>query len=166
MGLLDDAIREHLELKRKHGAAEDELRRKEAEALGPARRDFAPEPAEEAEAVPELAEAPAVASDDAAGDYEPAPAPVEPPSWFDEEPPTAPAERMREAIEQLEVNRLDGGGVLKLTASFGVAALPGSVTDKRYLIAVADQALYRAKRGGKNRVERAEAAPEAAPGSR
>ena len=35
MGLLDDAIREHLDLKRQHGAAEDELARQEAEALGP-----------------------------------------------------------------------------------------------------------------------------------
>jgi diguanylate cyclase (GGDEF)-like protein len=76
------------------------------------------------------------------------------------------AERMREAIERLEVRRLDGDGVLRLTASFGVAALPGSATDKRYLIAVADQALYRAKHGGKNRVERAQPAPEASPGSR
>ncbi len=39
MGVLDDAIREHLELRRRHGAAEDELERKEAEALGPARRE-------------------------------------------------------------------------------------------------------------------------------
>jgi hypothetical protein len=35
MGLLDEAIREHLELKRHHGANEDELARQEAEALGP-----------------------------------------------------------------------------------------------------------------------------------
>jgi diguanylate cyclase (GGDEF)-like protein len=76
------------------------------------------------------------------------------------------AERMREAIEELRVRRLDGGGVLKMTASFGVAALPGSATDKRYLIAVADEALYRAKRAGKNRVERAAATPEASPGAR
>jgi hypothetical protein len=41
MGILDDAIREHLELKRKHGVAEDELQRQEEEALGPARRDVA-----------------------------------------------------------------------------------------------------------------------------
>ena len=34
MGILDDAIREHLELKRQHGAAEEELRQQEAEALG------------------------------------------------------------------------------------------------------------------------------------
>ena len=76
------------------------------------------------------------------------------------------AERMREAIEELRVRRLDGDGVLQLTASFGVAALPGSATDKRYLIAVADEALYRAKRTGKNRVERADPTPEASPGSR
>jgi len=76
------------------------------------------------------------------------------------------AERMREAIEELRVRRLDGDGVLEMTASFGVASMPGSATDKRYLIAVADEALYRAKRAGKNRVERAEATPEASPGSR
>jgi diguanylate cyclase (GGDEF)-like protein len=76
------------------------------------------------------------------------------------------AERMREAIEELRVRRLDGDGVLKMTASFGVAALPGSATDKRYLIAVADEALYRAKRSGKNRVERATPTPQTSPGSR
>jgi hypothetical protein len=41
MGILDDAIREHLELKRKHGVAEEEVQRQEEEALGPARRDVA-----------------------------------------------------------------------------------------------------------------------------
>src|SRR4051794_15733172 len=39
MGLLDDAIREHLELKRQHGAPDEEIDRAEQEALGPARRD-------------------------------------------------------------------------------------------------------------------------------
>ncbi|GAC1522006.1 MAG: hypothetical protein NVS2B6_06800 [Thermoleophilaceae bacterium] len=39
MGVLDDAIREHLELKRKHGAPEVDIAREEAEALGPARRE-------------------------------------------------------------------------------------------------------------------------------
>jgi hypothetical protein len=34
MGLLDDAIREHLELKRKHGADPDNVARQEQEALG------------------------------------------------------------------------------------------------------------------------------------
>ena len=41
MGVLDDAIREHLDLKRRHGAEEEELRRQEEEALGPARREVA-----------------------------------------------------------------------------------------------------------------------------
>jgi hypothetical protein len=44
MGALDDAIREHLELKRRHGASEQEIRDAEAEALGPARRDSTAEP--------------------------------------------------------------------------------------------------------------------------
>jgi hypothetical protein len=42
MGLLDDAIREHLELKRRHGADPAEVERQEHEALGPARRGAAP----------------------------------------------------------------------------------------------------------------------------
>ena len=44
MGVLDDAIKEHLELKRKHGVPEEELQRQEEEALGPARRDVAQQP--------------------------------------------------------------------------------------------------------------------------
>ncbi len=43
MGLLDDAIREHLEFKRQHGADSDEVARLEHEALGPVDRgDNAP----------------------------------------------------------------------------------------------------------------------------
>jgi hypothetical protein len=38
MGILDDAIREHLELKRQHGADESEVEGLEAEAFGPADR--------------------------------------------------------------------------------------------------------------------------------
>jgi hypothetical protein len=39
MGLLDDAIREHLELKRKHGADPDDVARQEQEAFGPGQRN-------------------------------------------------------------------------------------------------------------------------------
>jgi hypothetical protein len=39
MGLLDEAIKDHLELKRRHGADPGEVARLEHEALGPARRD-------------------------------------------------------------------------------------------------------------------------------
>jgi diguanylate cyclase (GGDEF)-like protein len=66
------------------------------------------------------------------------------------------AERMREAVERLRVPRVVGRGSLRVTASFGVAAMPDSAGDQEELIAAADAALYRAKRGGKNRVERAE----------
>jgi diguanylate cyclase (GGDEF)-like protein len=66
------------------------------------------------------------------------------------------AERIREAVDQLEVPRVDGEGTLRLQASFGVAALPESAVDREGLIAAADAALYRAKRAGRNRVERAE----------
>jgi diguanylate cyclase (GGDEF)-like protein len=67
------------------------------------------------------------------------------------------AERVRERVEALEITRLDGGGVLKVTASLGVAALPDSAGTKQELIAAADAALYEAKHGGKNRTERAPA---------
>jgi diguanylate cyclase (GGDEF)-like protein len=67
------------------------------------------------------------------------------------------AERMRAALEGMQIQRLDGGGLLPITASFGVASFPSQAADKTALIAAADAALYRAKRGGRNRVERAEA---------
>jgi diguanylate cyclase (GGDEF)-like protein len=73
------------------------------------------------------------------------------------------AERLRQRIEELEVPILDGGdgngdgpGTLRVTASFGAAALPeSSDPDKDALVAAADAALYRAKRMGKNRVIKA-----------
>ena len=46
MGLLDDAIRQHLELKRRHGADPSEVARQEQEALGPPRRGTAAEEVE------------------------------------------------------------------------------------------------------------------------
>jgi diguanylate cyclase (GGDEF)-like protein len=70
------------------------------------------------------------------------------------------AERVRESIASLQIHRLDGdGGHLQVTASFGVAAFPESARGKDRLIAAADAALYAAKRAGKNRTVRAEAAP-------
>jgi diguanylate cyclase (GGDEF)-like protein len=64
------------------------------------------------------------------------------------------AERMRQAIEGLTIERIDGDAPLAVTASFGVASLPECAKDKEALIAEADAALYRAKRGGKNTVRR------------
>lgn len=54
MGLLDDAIREHLELQRRRGADPAIVERAEREALGPVRR--APEGADEAETDHEIDE--------------------------------------------------------------------------------------------------------------
>src|SRR4051812_14860001 len=69
MGLLDDAIRDHLELKRRHGADPSEVEQQEQEALGPARRDEA-----EAEAEPASAAVSAGAYDREADDeYDPRP---------------------------------------------------------------------------------------------
>ena len=70
------------------------------------------------------------------------------------------AERVRAGIEELALPLLDGDGILRVTASFGVATLPGSADDMRDLVAAADEALYRAKRAGKNRTVRAEASPQ------
>jgi hypothetical protein len=55
MGLLDDAIREHLELKRLRGADPSEIARAEREALGPVRRAVDPAEEEGAGASRELA---------------------------------------------------------------------------------------------------------------
>jgi hypothetical protein len=73
MGVLEDAIREHLDLKRRHGATDEELTRQEAEALGPARRG-----------APESAEAEDTEAPEAADATEVAPAEVERPSTVEE----------------------------------------------------------------------------------
>jgi hypothetical protein len=53
MGILDEAIRAHLDLKRRQGAADEELKRLEDEAFGPPTRpgepDFPDREGEEAE---------------------------------------------------------------------------------------------------------------------
>jgi len=100
MGLLDDAIREHLELKRRRGADAEEVTRLEQEALGPPQRgEFAgatapAEPAEGADAAPDRAEE-AAAPDHPEPEPEPEPE-DEPaarvaPAWLDDEEPAEAA---------------------------------------------------------------------------
>jgi hypothetical protein len=104
MGILDDAIREHLELKRKHGAQEDEVQILEQEAFGPPSRpgepDFPERPPTGEQAVVEE-EAPTGAEDLAASEAPPA---AEEPAVADapeapEEPPVAAAEPAADAPE-------------------------------------------------------------------
>jgi hypothetical protein len=67
MGILDEAIREHLELKRQHGAGDSELQQLEDEAFGQANRpgdEQAPDPM--AEAPTQFMEQPEVAEDESA----------------------------------------------------------------------------------------------------
>ncbi|MDQ3571549.1 MAG: diguanylate cyclase [Actinomycetota bacterium] len=62
------------------------------------------------------------------------------------------AERIRVRLESERIPNRAGGEPLRVTASFGTATMPGSADDVRDLFVAADQALYRAKRSGKNRV--------------
>jgi PleD family two-component response regulator len=64
------------------------------------------------------------------------------------------AERVRMAIQTLEIPLIDGERSLRVTASAGAAS--SSEGDKNELIAVADGALYVTKREGKNRSVKAE----------
>jgi hypothetical protein len=103
MGILDEAIREHLELKRAHGAGDSELKQLEDEAFGQAERpgdEEAHDPAAEAPTEfmtqPEVAEEPAARREPTIADLQ------EPPPSFEEEPAPveeAPAEEEQPAME-------------------------------------------------------------------
>jgi hypothetical protein len=111
MSILDDAIREHLELKRQHGAPDDEVKKLEDEAFGPAARpDDQGDPFAEAPTefmlTPETGEAPPVAAPEQAqpegrpapniADLQEAPPLPEP---FDEEQPAAEHQIVPESPE-------------------------------------------------------------------
>ena len=109
MSILDDAIREHLELKRAHGADESELKKLEDEAFGPPSRPEEPDPFAEAPTEFMSTEAPAAEETDEEGrrriniadlQEPPAPAPAQ------EEPeaaaPAVPAEDAAQASSPAE----------------------------------------------------------------
>ncbi|MFL5826550.1 MAG: hypothetical protein ACJ76V_08515 [Thermoleophilaceae bacterium] len=116
MGLLDDAIREHLELKRRHGASDEEIQQQENEALGPARREFAgaepmaPLPSEDVAEEEELAyeDEDELAYEDAAVDAEEPTQPAEPAAYPEEEtviyepPSSEEVEAAEPAADELE----------------------------------------------------------------
>jgi hypothetical protein len=112
MGILDDAIKEHLELKRQHGAGEDELKQLEDEAFGAAERpgaegsasDVLAEAPTEFMAQPEVEEPPGgrPPPTDIAGLQEAPPAEPEPP-----EPSAGPSTEEREAIAEQPTEMYD-----------------------------------------------------------
>ncbi len=74
---------------------------------------------------------------------------------FPESDATAAArasERVREAISRLEPKMPDGRDLPRVTISIGVAQMEAQQTVAE-LLKAADQAMYRAKQGGRNRVE-------------
>jgi hypothetical protein len=113
MGLLDDAIREHLELKRKHGADPEDVARQEKEALGQGgpRAEFA-QPDAEPEA-PEPVAPPA----------EPAPAAeFEVPEFQPAVEPPAPAPEPEPVVDELPEG---DPGIPEVPTESHPAAAPG-----------------------------------------
>ena len=70
------------------------------------------------------------------------------------------AERLRAELEAATIE-LPHGGKRGVTASFGVA-VKGELEGAEQLVAAADEALYEAKRSGKNRVVAAQPQPNVA----
>jgi hypothetical protein len=107
MSILDDAIREHLELKRAHGADDHELKKLEDEAFGPPQRpdeidpfaeaptEFLTSPGEEPAEVPEIGDEAARSGrrPDITDLQETPPAP----SFFDAEAPAPPVDELAPA---------------------------------------------------------------------
>ncbi|MEZ5076572.1 MAG: hypothetical protein R2725_03920 [Solirubrobacterales bacterium] len=128
MSILDDAIREHLELKRAHGADESELKRLESEAFGPAERAEEASPFEDEEEAPtEFLGAPEADPEQSAGRRQPniadlqeappppteepeAAAPSAAPDAAAPEPPVPPAEESHPATELRTIPDPAAGG--------------------------------------------------------
>ncbi|HLM53930.1 MAG TPA: diguanylate cyclase [Pseudoxanthomonas sp.] len=68
------------------------------------------------------------------------------------------AEAIRVAVEGMRVTH-QGGTLPPLTVSIGIASFPGEGYTAEAVLRAADEALYRAKRAGRNRVEHAGRSP-------
>jgi diguanylate cyclase (GGDEF)-like protein len=69
------------------------------------------------------------------------------------------AESLRAGVQALPIEH-EGRAIGPITLSIGVAMIPDNARDGQSALKAADEALYRAKQGGRNRVVVAEAAPE------
>jgi len=127
MGILDEAIREHLELKRQHGADGSELKQLEDEAFGPPQRpgadqasDAQAEAPTEFMAVPDADEEPEQRQQPSVADLQEAP----PQESAEEEEPSADEERSaekedRQAIAEQPTEHFD------VEEELGGSAAPG-----------------------------------------
>ena len=61
-------------------------------------------------------------------------------------------ERLRQAVEKLVI-KLEDGTIISITTSVGIAFYNGGEVTLDMMIEQSDKAMYRAKRGGRNRVE-------------
>ena len=118
MGILDEAIREHLELKRQHGAADSELQQLEDEAFGPPERPGTEQASDAlAEAPTEFMTAPETGGkpqrqEPSVADLQEAPPPPEPAE-------KEPADEERHAIAEQPTEHFDVEEELAGTASPG-----------------------------------------------
>jgi hypothetical protein len=143
MGILDEAIREHLELKRAHGAGDSELKQLEDEAFGQAERpgdEGAPDAAAEAPtqfmAQPDLPEGGSRREPPSIADLqEPPPAP-EPAASDEEVPSEEPVGEGAEAEEQPAMEHEIVTDVPEAEAAADDAIEPaGPSTEERHAIA-------------------------------
>ena len=119
MGLLDEAIREHLELKRRHGANPEDVARAEREALGPAVRERVPPAStpgvEAGESEPSVggraAERKVSVGDEQAAELEASAATAEPASdWRSSDAPAEAARADEPAVAKPATTPLEGQG--------------------------------------------------------
>ena len=68
------------------------------------------------------------------------------------------AESLRSGVQALAIEH-DGQAIGPITLSIGVAMIPDNARDGQSALKAADEALYRAKQGGRNRVVVSDAAP-------
>lgn len=133
MGILDDAIREHLELKRQHGAGDEDLERLENEAFGPAARPGDPEFAtgEEPAVATETGEVQAVSETAAEPEESAAPAAEPASEELATEPPSEeaavaepPSEEQPAAEPPAEESPSGSFGIFDAESEFGEGETP------------------------------------------